>query len=177
MGHVPPCPSLLPLSFREHRSDHGCCPLTPPSLQHTASPGRRLMRGSVPCLMLPGTWAVDLPWPRDTPDSRDVLKACLERQQPPQYRAKAQTGDFLEAAQGSQLCDWQLVQRSSQRKALLPAHASILSHTHWHRYSRTSALKGPDNETDTGRSKRLFSPLPNVKNLENTKHIHNLHVS
>ena len=41
---------------------------------------KKACEGSVPCLLLPGTWAVDLPWARDTPDSRDVLKACLERQ-------------------------------------------------------------------------------------------------
>ena len=98
----------------------------------------------MPCLMLPGTWAVDRPWPRDTPDTRDVLKACLERQPPPQYRAKAQTGDFLEVARDSQLCDWQLGSEKQPKKSLASsAHkASILGHTHWHRYPRTSASKG-----------------------------------
>lgn len=125
----------------------------------------------MPCLMLPGTWAVDLPWPRDTPDSRDVLKACLERQQPPQYRAKAQTGDFLEAAQGSQLCDWQLGSEKQPKKSLASfAHkASILSHTHWHRYSRTSASKGRTMKQTQAGARDFFS-LPNAKLREYKTH-------
>lgn len=74
--------------------------------------------------------AVGLPWPQDTRDPRDVLRACLERQWPSESRAKTQMGDLLEGDQGRQPCDWQLGSEKQPKKSLASfAHkASILSH-------------------------------------------------
>ena len=72
------------------------------------------------------------------------------------------------------------VQRSSQRKALLPLHikppfsAITLAQT-----LTDQSLKGPDNETDTGKSKRFFFffPFPNAKLRYYSTLIYNLHMS
>lgn len=126
----------------------------------------------MPCLMLPGTWAVDLPWPRDTPDTRDVLKACLERQPPPQYRAEAQTGDLLGAARGSQLCDWRLGSEKQPEKALLPLHIKhpfSATHTGTDTHGPVPQRAGQWNRHR--REQEIFSSFPNAKLREYKTHI------
>lgn len=118
--------SICPMKKLRHREakklvqDHTAGHLQPDLSLTPFHRSARLPRRKAlcPCSVLPGTWAVGLPWLQGTPDSKDVLEACLARQRLPQYRLETS----LKRIEAASPVTGSWVRRTSQRKALLPLH-------------------------------------------------------
>ena len=126
----------------------------------------------MPCLMLPGTWAVDRPWPRDTPDTRDVLKASWKGSRLLNTELKHRRETSLKRLETASSVTGSWVQRSSQRKALLPLHIKHpFSATHTGTDTHGPAPQRAGQWNRHRREQEIFSSFPNAKLREYKTHI------